>query len=205
MKRTITAIFTIMIALVMVMSLAACGDSKEDTNSTVSKLDAENAIVETPKHIYDDAKENLAKVMQNTYIMECRVEKVSSDYFISKGLHICLPIDELAKLNTFDTIAIIGKVTDEDGASFVVGDAELYNGDVPEVAPRKDETYSGRIELLGSGNARVILNNGVKSQVYFAKGEDTSSLQQYSSITFSCLDRDLNTYYDAKLISVENN
>ena len=213
MKRTITSIFTVLLALVMVLSLAACGSGsasdggKDKTNS----LDVSNAIVETPKHIYDDAKENLARVMQNTYLMNCRVERVSSDYFITDGFYIYLPVEELAKLDEFDKIAIIGKVSSEvnGGNVFVISDAEVYHGNVPEVAPRNDEIYSGIIELLGSGNAKVILNNGVEVMVYFAESEETSSLQRYSKIKFSSVEKRKNEngigLYDAKLISVENN
>ena len=121
-------VLALILALVLVLSLVACGgdngnsggengDSKQTTNS----FDASNAIAETPKHIYEDAQDNLAKVMQNTYIMECKVESVSGNYFISKGLHIYLPTEELAKLNKDEKIAIIGKVTGEDGDSYSVG------------------------------------------------------------------------------------
>lgn len=57
----------LLLALVMVLSLAACGggnDSpKSPTETTAPTLDIENAIAETPTHIYDDALENQARAI----------------------------------------------------------------------------------------------------------------------------------------------
>lgn len=212
MKKVLTLFF----ALVMVLSLAACGgnsssrgqdDSGEDNTNS---LDVSNAIAETPKHIYEDAQENLAKVMQNTYIMNCKVEKISGDYFDSRGLQIYLPVEELAKLNKDEKIAIIGRVTGESSNGLKVGEAEIYDGDVPEVAPRENEIYSHRKvdNIVKELNRITIHSDDSKTHiVVFAKDEDISSLEIYGGVTFSCdevKEGDINVLYkDAKLISAD--
>ena len=115
MKRTITSIFVIMLALAMMLSLAACGGNGEQSaneETTVSKLDANNAISETPKHIYEDCEANFAKAKQNTYLMKCVVKEISdTDFGCGWNIRVCLPTDELVKLNKDDEIVVIGKIT----------------------------------------------------------------------------------------------
>lgn len=102
----------LLLALVMVLSLAACGGGNDTPESKTPTLDIENAIAETPTHIYDDALDNQARVMQNTYMMECSVGSITNEYFEDSNLRIYLPSEELAKLNKGENVAVVGKITE---------------------------------------------------------------------------------------------
>lgn len=222
-------VLALILALVLVLSLVACGGSgekKEDTSAneetTVSKLDANNAIAETPKHIYDDAMENQAKVKQNTYIVNCTVDAIKETYFECRNLQIYLSSDELAKLNKDDEVAIIGKVTEykEETDAYggittyvVFGEAELYDGTVPEVAPRDNEIFTGILKgerkdkgFEGAWDIEYKGSNYLKL-IYFADGEDTSSLEYGDTITFTAdilgETDDPDRFYNAKIIKIE--
>ena len=157
MKKAIS----ILLALGMVLTLAACGNKrnllssenntepqKETTETPVasSSFDIENAIVDTPENIWKAAKSNTAKAMQNTYLFKCKVLQVATTYFETEdlsNLRIFLPLEELAKLNVGEWVGIIGKVTDnktemlgDGGYREIVemGEAAIYDGFIPDLA-----------------------------------------------------------------------
>ena len=214
-------VLALMLALVLVLSLAACGggsssngnssegkkdDASSEVETTVSKLDASNAITEIPKHIHNDAHDNLAKVMQNTYIMKCKVDSISGDYCTCDGFHIYLSVDELVNLNKGDEIAIIGKLS----SANEFREAEIYKGTISEIAPREDDIYSGKIIKIDYDKKTLTYNpfdgsySNCYHNVYFADGEDISSLKLWYGVEFSCLDVEYKTgsviYHDAKLM-----
>lgn len=208
-------VLALVLALVLVLSLAACGEGSGGEKP--HNLDAENAIVETPVHIYDDAMENLAKVKKNTYIMDCLVDKITDSYIECGNLIIYLSEDELANLNRGDEVAIIGKVTEcKEEIYLVFGEAELYDGTVPEVAPRDSEIFTGILKRerkdQGFEGAWDIEYKGSNYHklIHFADGEDTSSLKSGDKITFSAYATftpddpdDPDEFFDAKIIKIE--
>ena len=118
MKKAIS----IFIALGMIFSLVGCvkiststsGEAGKASDETTTKFDIGEAIIITPESLYSKSISNAAKVMQNTYVMNCQVGPVTSTFFYVKTLdniRVFLPIEELAKLNVGDSIGIIGKVT----------------------------------------------------------------------------------------------
>lgn len=223
MKKTIS----LLLALMMCLSLCACGggndtpETEAPTETTVPLLDVENAITETPTHIYDDVMENQARAMQNTYMMECPVGSITNEYFESGNLRIYLASEELAKLNKGENIAIVCKITevieekDSWGITYWIefGDAQLYDGEVPAVAPREHEIFTGLLKgknesYEGAWNIQIGDSNYLKL-IYFAEGTDLSAFNEaYNSgeeITFSV---DLSSvyttipdkFYNAKII-----
>lgn len=224
MKKTIS----LLLALVMCLSLCACGGGNDTpetteapTETTVPQLDIANAIAETPMHIYDDVMENQARAMQNTYIMECSVGSITNEYFESGNLRIYLASEELAKLNKGESVAIVCKVTevieekDSWGVTYWIefGDAQLYDGEVPDVEPREHEIFTGLLKgknesYEGAWNIQIGDSNYLKL-IYFAEGTDLSAFNEsYNSgeeITFSVdisssLTDVPGTFYNAKLI-----
>lgn len=216
----------LLLALVMVLSLAACGGGNDTpetpTETTSPTLDIESAIAETPTHIYDDALENQARAMQNTYMMECCVGSVTNEYFENDNLRIYLPSEELAKLNKGENVAVVGKITEVTeekdswgGITYWIefGDAQLYDGEVPEVAPRDHEIFTGLLKgknnsYEGAWNIQIGDSNYLKL-IYFAEGTDLSAFNEaYNSgeeITFSVdisssLTNIPDKFYNAKII-----
>lgn len=235
-------LLALMLTAALAFSLAACGGagntntssgSNGDTQSTgaphggndtisdiTTQLDAESAIAETPKHVCQDVKENQARAMQNTYLINCVVYTITDTYFSTDyGLQICLPIEQLAALNKGDTIAIIGKITDvKDETDFTgstetiitFGMAEIYDGTVPDVAPREDETFIGVLSgeynrAKGAWNVQIVGSSSVRP-VYFAEGEDISTLKNDDAIIFSAdimgYEDNPEQYTNAKIIEV---
>lgn len=224
MKRFLTLMLTAALAL----SLAACGGEKsensvETDSSNTSQFDIENAVAETPKHIFHDVMENQARAMQNTYLMSCTVGDITDTYFSCRDLRIYLPVETLAQLNRDDEIGIIGKITEVntetsmgiESTYVIFGEAEVYDGEVPEVTPRdyeiftgvvkgKNESYDGAWNISIGGNPYMDL-------IYFADGQDTSPLDETSTYnglpivftadtrTGSLLDTE---YIDAKIIEI---
>ena len=191
MKRGIA----LLMALVMCLSLCACGGGSESSPET--KLDVENAIAETPKHIYKDVEANQAKAMQNIYMMNCTVGTITDTYFECSNvgglgdLRICLPLEELAELEKGSDVAIVGKITEvereplEHGAyetHIILGQAQIYDGVVPEVAPREDEIYTGTLRgksSQGDGSWYIQFgNSNILKLIYFAEGEDLSAFNE---------------------------
>lgn len=188
-------IISLLLATILCVSLSAC-------SGVNNKLDVENAIVETPVHIYDDALENQAKAMQNTYIMECSVDKIDDMYFEDGNSRIYLDSEVLATLNNGDNVAVICRITeviDEtdsmDNITYwiVFGEAQLYDGEVQKVEPREHEIFTGLLKgkndsYEGAWNIQVGDSNYLKL-IYFAEGTDLSSFNEsYNSgekITFS--------------------
>ena len=203
-----------MLAAALALSLVACGGGggAGDTNTpgggngdttgtepdTTTQLDTENAIAETPKHIYKDVEENQARAMQNTYLMNCVVGTITDTYFESGNLQIYLPVEQLAQLSKGDNIAIIGKITDVNNETdvagnititIVIGVAEIYDGVVSDVAPREDEIFTGVLRgkndsYENAWNIRIGDSDYLKL-IYFADGEDTSTLKSGDKITFT--------------------
>ena len=219
---------SLLLALVLCLSLCACAggnDTPETTEAptepTVPQLDIENAIAETPVHIFDDVMENQARAMQNTYMMECSVGSITNEYFESGNLRIYLASEELAKLNKGESVAIVCKVTevieekDSWGSTYWIefGDAQLYDGVVPDVEPREHEIFTGLLKgknesYEGAWNIQIGDSNYLKL-IYFAEGTDLSAFNEsYNSgeeITFSVdisssLTDVPGTFYNAKLI-----
>ena len=145
----------------------------ENVNPDNVALDAERAIAETPFHIYRDAMEDMEKTKQNTYIMKVypsiwyepgvRFFDCSTEDYVISGVRVYLSEEEISKVTQWEEITIIGRVTGlveqeinyEDGdvskeTYVAMGKAELYEGEVPEVAPREYETAKG--VLLGRCN-----------------------------------------------------
>lgn len=205
-------LLALILAAALALSLVACGGGSGagDTNTpsggndntttgTTTQLDAENAIAETPRHIEKDVGENQARAMQNTYLIDCHIGTIADTYFTSDyGLQIYLPSEQLAQLNKGDNIAIIGQITDvkeeTDANGFktkyiIFGIAEIYDGIVPDVAPRDDEKYigvlNGEYDSTKCAWNVVIVGNSSTRPVYFADGEDVSTLKNDDAIIFS--------------------
>lgn len=217
-----------LLVVLMCLSMIACGGTTpSDTDNqnahveATSAIDVENAIAETPMHIYDDVMENQARAMQNTYIMECSVGSITNEYFESGNLRIHLASEELAKLNKGENVAIICKVTevieekDSWGITYWIefGDAWLYDGEVPKIEPREHEIFTGLLKgknnsYEGAWNIQIGDSNYLKL-IYFAEGTDLSAFNEsYNSgeeITFSVdisssLTDIPGTFHNAKLI-----
>ena len=157
--------------------------------------------------------------MQNTYLINCTVYTITDTYFTAGyGLQICLPVEQLAQLNKGDNIAIIGQITDIKDetdsiggitTTIIFGIAEIYDGIVPDVAPREDEIFSGILKgydsSTGAWNVQIIGSGSVRP-VYFAEGEDTSTLKNDDGIVFSAdimgLINNPDQYENAKIIEI---
>lgn len=177
-------IVALLLVIAMCLAFGACGGG--------SKLDVKNAVAETIHHIYDDALRNQARAMENTYLFKCVVGSVTNEYFCSGNLRIYLESKELAELNTQETVSVVGKVTEvieEKGGLgnitywVVIGDAQLYDGEVPEVEPREHEILTG---LLKGKNKKyentwyieLDDNSNVLKNITFAEGEDLSAFNE---------------------------
>lgn len=222
-------VLSILLVLVLCLSLCACGGGNADTSktdeapaeTTVPQIDTTNAIAETPTHIYDDVMENQARAMQNTYMMKCSVGQITNEYFECGNLRIYLPVEDLAKLNKGEEVSVVGKITEvveENGQWGIMywvkmGEAQLYNGEVPEVAPREHEIFTGLLKgknnsYEGAWNIQIG-NSNYLAIIYFAEGEDLSAYNEdYNSgeeITFYVsLPKGLNNipsqFHNAKLM-----
>ena len=209
MKRNITAI----VCIILILVLNACSGNENKTSEVstveesvteqVSSLNPETAIPETAEHIYKDATENQARAMQNTYLVKCIVGNVSGTYFDYKNLRICLPVEILATLNKGDSVGIIGRITDiekttteygllvTENIKIVFGEAELYDGPIPEVGPRTDEIFKGIIvgeyhSTYGETGLYVRVNGtNYEAEVVFADGENIKAYSKGDSIVFS--------------------
>ena len=129
MKRTITSIFAIMLALAMVMSLAACGGSGENSKTSMTK--EEMLKIAQPlsnQKLYEELSNNKAKAMStyqgNTYSIWGIIKEINADsvdLIIGEDTHYAkdeyyirafLPNDELIQLNIDNGIQIVGTITD---------------------------------------------------------------------------------------------
>ena len=166
--------------------------------------------------------ENQARAMQNTYMMECTVGTITNEYFESSNIRIYLPIEELAVLNKDETIAVVCKLTevieekDSWGITYwlVFGESQLYEGDIPDVAPRDHEIFTGLLKgrnnsYEGAWNIQIGDSDYLKL-IYFAEGTDLSSYNESfnsgEEITFSVDISNTLTivpekFYNAKIIS----
>lgn len=217
MKRIITSIFAVMLALAMVLSLAACGgngENKKDmadktSNAEVSKFSAENAISATPKHIYEDCEANLAKAKQNTYLMKCVVKEISdTDFGCGWSIRVCLPTDELVKLNKDDKIVVIGKVTEKRDDDYIIGEAEIYDGEVPEPEVRESDIIEGKLEKFNGewkvGIYEAVYGGEVLYDIILADPNDESKLRENATIRFTGdKSEGYDIYTNVKIISVE--
>ena len=226
-------ILPLILAAALMLSLAACGGSPDNesgnSGDTSTSLDIENAITETPRHIFKDVEANQANAMQNTYLFEVVVGDITGEYFeggdnsvtlsttyyVSTNVRVYLPTEQLAELTKGETVAVIGKITDviEDSSqptsTFVVfGKARLYDGEVAEVAPREDEIYTGLLKgkndsYDGYWNIQIGDDPYLKL-ISFAEGEDLSAYNEaYNSgeeITFTAYMLG-GAYQDAKIIT----
>ena len=188
----------LVLAAVLMLSLVACGGGTE--------LNIENAITETPRHIFKDVEANQANAMQNTYLFEVVVGDITGEYFeggnnsvtigstsyyVSTNARVYLPTEQLAELTKGETVAVLGKITDVDviedfsrpTSTFVVfGEASLYDGEVAEVAPREDEIYTGLLKgkndsYDGYWNIQIGDSPFLKL-ISFAEGEDLSAYNE---------------------------
>lgn len=214
MKKILFLVLTV----ALMLSLTACGgnaNNESDNDDTGTLLNVEGAITETPRHIFKDVEANQAKAMQNTYLFEVVVGDITGEYFeggnnsvtmssttyyVSTNVRVYLPVEQLAELTTGETVAIIGKITDvvkdssELTSTFVIfGEANLYDGEVAEVAPREDEIYTGLLKgkndsYEGYWNIQIGDDSYLKL-ISFAEGEDLSAYNEtYNSgeeITFT--------------------
>ncbi len=195
------------------------GDTTSTEPDTTTQLNAESAIAETPKHIYKDVEENQARAMQNIYLMNCGVGTITDTYFESGNLRICLPVEQLAQLNKGDDIAIIGQITDVKDETnsiggittmIIFGTAEIYDGIVPDVEPREDEIFYGALtgydSSTGAWNVQIWGSGSSVRPVYFAEGEDISTLKNDDGIVFSAdamgFADNPDKYINAKIIEV---
>lgn len=173
------------------------GSEKESEKESANTSETETAIPETPHHIFMDAEDNLARAKQNTYLVNCKVGEISDEYFKCANLRIYLPAENLAKLNKGEMVGIIGKITDvekvslasgEALATVILGEAEIYNGEIPEVAPRDEEIFTGTVVdsfVDGQGVPGLDVEvDGNKAPVHFQKGEDIKSYSKGDTITF---------------------
>lgn len=127
MKRTLTSIFAIMLALVMVLSLAACGggsnSSKGEEEKTEMSLDEMLKISQTTNinTMMKEALDNIARAentyVGNTYTVWGKIVKISKDSIYLRGNMLCsinvcayLPSDEIMNFNEGDAIQIVGTV-----------------------------------------------------------------------------------------------
>ena len=143
MKRWITLLLTAALAL----SLAACNDgsssqngdevsaiSNPPTGQSASDSDAqsgeetldlsdENVVEATWEDVFDDVKENEARARKNTYKVTGEIRSITNDYCVIGDLHVYLPSDVLASIDTAHTpeITVIGKITN-------VYEEEYYQG-----------------------------------------------------------------------------
>ena len=130
MKRLIA----LLLAAALSLSLVACSsdsgsgaDSSSDSDSGSKNsnevLDNENAIEATWQEVFDDVKENEAKARNNVYKVTGEIKSITNDYCEIGNLHVYLPSDVLASIDTSHTpeITIIGKITD-------VYEEEYYQG-----------------------------------------------------------------------------
>ena len=131
MKRLIA----LLLAAVLALSLAACGDSSQSEDESLDVSD-ENVVEATWQDVFDDVQENEARALTNTYKVTGPIDKIESDCCVVGALYVYLPSDVLASIDTDETpeITFIGKITDvssaegyyEGGAVIIeFGDAEL--------------------------------------------------------------------------------
>lgn len=208
-------LLALLLVLLMCLSLCACG-----TGNKNEEKQTENALVETPKQIYDDVKENQAKAMMNTYILKCKVKDITSTYFSTEhNIRVCLPMESLAQLNKDDEVSIIGKITDvitekssnglysSETTYVILGEAEVFDGEVPEVALREDEIFVGTLTGLsedGFGHVKI-KDTGYVAEIEFADGEDFNSLSLGEEFKFSAtpcgiVGKEPDKYTDARII-----
>ena len=227
-------IIAFMLAATLTLSLAACGgkakNEPSNSDSTSTTLSIENAITETPRHIFKEVEANQAKAMQNTYLFEVVVGDITGEYFeggnnsvtigtttyfVSTNVRVYLPAEQLAELTKGENVAILGKITDivenpEDmPRTFVVfGEANLYDGEVAEVEPHEDEIFTGLLkgknDSFGGYWNIQIGDNPVLKLISFAEGEDLSAYNEaYNSgeeITFTAYMLG-GAYLNAKIIT----
>lgn len=232
-------ILSLTLSVALMFSLVACagnannGSGNSDnisTSDTSKSLNIEDAITETPRHIFKDVEANQAKAMQNTYLFEVVVGDITGEYFeggnnsvtmssttyyVSTNVRVYLPVDQLAELTSGETVAIIGKITDVikdsnqlTGTFVVFGEANLYDGEVAEVPPREDEIYTGLLKgkndsYDGYWNIQIGDDPYLKL-ISFAEGEDLSAYNEaYNSgeeITFTAYMLG-GAYQNAKIIA----
>ncbi len=231
MKKALSLI----LVLALCVGLCACGGGNETPNTTEAtapQFDVANAITETPRHIFKEVEANQAKAMQNTYLFEVVVGEITDKYFeggdnsatvgnttylAANNVRVCLPIEELAQLNKGETVAIVGKITEViagniayGNPTFIVfGEAQLYEGEISEVAPHEDEIFTGVLKgknesYDGYWNIQIGDSNVLKL-ISFAEGEDLSAYNEaYSNdgqeITFTAYILG-GAYQNAKIIT----
>lgn len=238
-------LIALLLAVVMALSVCACAETDNSDSLTESTIDAkntaeesvpdgsdksvlaENAIVETPKHIYSEVMDNQARAMQNTYLFKCNVGTITDSYFETSNIRICLPLDELAQLNKGEEIAILGKITEvaeekySDGlyasstTMIIFGEAQIFDGEVPDVALREDEVFTGIVvDNWAAENKLIMKISGIEKQipVYFADGERITGddLADGDVITFTgdfygIVGQPADSYRNAKLIDYDYN
>ena len=109
-----------LLAGVLALSLAACGSQSGEDGLDVSD---ENLVEATWQEVFDDVAENEAKARNNTYKVTGEIRSITNDYCVIGDLHVYLPSDVLASIDTSHTpeITVIGKVTN-------VYEEEYYQG-----------------------------------------------------------------------------
>lgn len=226
-------VLPLILAAALMLSLASCANTNDESGNsdhTSKSLNIEDAITETPRHIFKDVEANQAKAMQNTYLFEVVVGDITGEYFeggnntvtmssttyyVSTNVRVYLPVEQLAELTSGETVAVIGKITDvvKDSSqltsTFVVfGEANLYDGEVAEVAPREDEIYTGLLKgkndsYDGYWNIQIG-DDAYLKLISFAEGEDLSAYNEaYNSgeeITFTAYMLG-GAYQNAKIIT----
>ena len=127
----------------------------------------------------------------------------SALYFTCYNLQICLSEDKLANLNKGDDVAILGKITEFEENTVVFGEAEIYDGTVPEVAPRDDEILTGKLEASYMSDAHKwdIRIDGKVHTITFAEGEKVYDLKLGQRITIYCEGYPEYSFTDVKIIS----
>lgn len=110
----------LLLAAAMALSLVACGSQNGDGAFDVSD---ENVVEATWEDVFDDVQENEAKARNNIYKVRGTIDRIENDYCVIGSLHVYLPSDTLASIDTAHTpeITVIGKITN-------VYEEEYYQG-----------------------------------------------------------------------------
>ena len=112
-------VLALLMALVLVLSLAACGGSSE-TSMTKEEL-LEIAHPTSIKNISEEADSNIARAsstyVDNTYTVWGCVTEIASDTITLSGYGSCylraeMTSDEIMNLNTGDRIQIVGTISE---------------------------------------------------------------------------------------------
>ena len=200
MKKAISLV----LALVMCLSLCACGGGNDtpdttDTNApeeavpTKEELLAQALAVDYTT-INNDSFENLAKAKSlycnatlklDGVVCEIKEDHVRIGNGMSWGVSVYLPAEELIDLEKWQRIVVVGKTTDEiiEEANFT-GTLSLYQ--MPE-AYLVDDYFEYQVTLKGKNESyegawNILLgNSSYANLVYFADGVDLSSYNTSSN------------------------